>query len=109
MAELDGKVAFLSGGGRGVGVGIALALAKAGASVALFGRTRDTLEKTAAQISELGGRSLVLVGDVSQRSDVDGAVAAATQELGPIWALVNNAYSAERTQIEDVTDEILDE
>jgi NAD(P)-dependent dehydrogenase (short-subunit alcohol dehydrogenase family) len=108
MGELDGKVAFLTGGGRGVGVGIAMALAKAGASVGLFGRTRETLEKTAAAIAELGGRSLVCVGDTGVRADVDGAVAEVQDKLGPIWALVNNAYSAERTNVEDITDEILD-
>jgi len=109
MAELDGKVAFLTGAGRGVGVGIALALAKAGASVGLFGRTRESLEQTAAKIAELGGRSLICVGDVGNRADVDKAVAEVQDGLGPIWALVNNAYSAERTLVEDITDEILDE
>lgn len=108
MRELEDKVAFLTGGGRGVGVGIAMALARAGARVGLFGRTRETLEETAAKIAEIGGRSLVCVGDVGVRADVDRAVAQVQSELGPIWALVNNAYSAERTQVEDITDEILD-
>lgn len=108
MRELEDKVAFLTGGGRGVGVGIAMALARAGARVGLFGRTRETLEETAAKIAEIGGRSLVCVGDVGVRADVDRAVAEVQSELGPIWALVNNAYSAERTQVEDITDEILD-
>jgi NAD(P)-dependent dehydrogenase (short-subunit alcohol dehydrogenase family) len=52
---------------------------------------------------------VICVGDVGIREDVNRAVATVQAELGPIWALVNNAYSAERTQIEDVTDEILDE
>jgi 2-hydroxycyclohexanecarboxyl-CoA dehydrogenase len=109
MGELDGKVAFLTGAGRGVGVGIALALAKAGASVGLFGRTREGLEATAAKIAAVGGRSVVCVGDVGVRADVDRAVATVQAELGPIWALVNNAYSAERTKVEEITDEILDD
>jgi NAD(P)-dependent dehydrogenase (short-subunit alcohol dehydrogenase family) len=109
MSELDGKVVFLTGAGRGVGVGIALALAKAGASVGLFGRTRETLEETADKLAALGCRSLVCVGDVGRRGDVDRAVAQVQAELGPIWALVTNAYAAERTLVEDITDEILDE
>lgn len=108
MGELDGKVAFLTGAGRGVGVGIAMALAKAGATVGLFGRTRETLEKTSAAIAEVGGRSLVCVGDTGVRADVDRAVAEVQAQFGPIWALINNAYSAERTFVEDITDEILD-
>jgi 2-hydroxycyclohexanecarboxyl-CoA dehydrogenase len=109
MGELEGKVAFLTGAGRGVGVGIAQALAKAGAKVAMFGRTRETLEETSAKLSELGCENRVYVGDVGIRADVDAAIAACQAELGPIWALVNNAYSAERTLIEDATEEILDE
>jgi NAD(P)-dependent dehydrogenase (short-subunit alcohol dehydrogenase family) len=109
MGELEGKVAFLTGAGRGVGVGIAMALAKAGASIGLFGRTRGTLEETAAKVATLGARAFVCVGDVGVRADVDRAVAAVHEELGPIWALVNNAYSAERTPVEDITDEILDD
>jgi 2-hydroxycyclohexanecarboxyl-CoA dehydrogenase len=108
VGDLDGKVAFLTGGGRGVGVGIAMALAKAGATIGLFGRTRETLEETAAEIGGLGGSSLVCVGDTGVRADVDRAVAEVQDKVGPIWALVNNAYSAERTHVEDITDDILD-
>lgn len=109
MGELDGKVAFLTGAGRGVGVGIALALAKAGATIGLFGRTRETLEETQAKLAALGARSLICVGDVGARADVDRAVAQVEAELGPIWALVNNAYSAVTTSVEGITDEALDE
>jgi 2-hydroxycyclohexanecarboxyl-CoA dehydrogenase len=108
MKELEGKVALLTGAGRGVGVGIAMALAKAGASIGLFGRTRETLEKTAASIADLGGRTIVCVGDTGVRADIDRAVAAVQEQLGPVWALVNNAYSAERTLVEDITDDVLD-
>lgn len=109
MGELNGKVAFLTGGGRGVGVGIAMALARAGAAVALMGRTRDALDGTAAMIAGIGGRALVCVGDVGNREDVNAAVARCEAELGPVWALVNNAYYSEKCQIEDVTDAILDD
>src|SRR5688572_21600976 len=105
---MEGKVAFLTGAGRGVGVGIATALAKAGASIGLFGRTRETLEQTAAKVGELGARTVVCIGDVGDRAAVDAAVATVTRELGPIWALVNNAYEAQNTTTEDVTDAILD-
>jgi NAD(P)-dependent dehydrogenase (short-subunit alcohol dehydrogenase family) len=108
MGELEGRVVFLTGGGRGVGAGIAKALARAGASVGLFGRTRETLEQIATEVAALGAKALVCVGDVTVRADVDRAVAQTEATLGPIWALVTNAYSAERTTVEDITDEILD-
>lgn len=108
MNELQGKVVFLTGAGSGVGVGLALALAKAGASLGLFGRTRETLEQTAAKLAELGAQSLVCVGDATVRDDVNRAVADVERQLGPIWALVNNAYLAHRSLVEDITDEFLD-
>lgn len=107
--ELDGKVAFLTGAGRGVGVGIAAALAKQGMKIGLFGRTRETLENTAETLAGLGCETLVCVGDMTIRADIDKAIAETQDKFGPIWALVNNAYFAERTTLEDVTDEILDD
>ena len=109
MGDLEGKVAFLTGAGRGVGVGIALALAKAGASIGMMGRTRETLEETKAKLDALGAKSLICVGDVGKRTDVDRAVAETEQAFGSIWTLVTNAYAAERTLVEDITDEILDD
>jgi NAD(P)-dependent dehydrogenase (short-subunit alcohol dehydrogenase family) len=108
MGELEGKVAFLTGAGSGVGVGIAMALGKAGASIGLMGRTRETLERTKGMLDELGAKSLVCVGDCTVRDDVNRAVAATAKEFGPIWALVNNAYQAWRTPVEEITDEVLD-
>ncbi len=108
MSSLEGKVAFLTGAGRGLGVGIAVALAKAGASVALFGRKREALEETAAKMAEVGGRSLICLGDVRNRADIDAAVAATIEGLGPIWALVTNAYAADDRKVEDIDDDNLD-
>ena len=45
---------------------------------------------------------------MTDTDDIDQAVADVQDRFGPIWALVNNAYSAECTQVEDITDEILD-
>jgi 2-hydroxycyclohexanecarboxyl-CoA dehydrogenase len=108
MKPLDGKVAFLTGAGRGLGVGIAVALAKAGASVGLFGRKREALEETAAQIAQIGGTSHIAIGDVRVRDDVNAAIATTAEVLGPIWALVNNAYAADDRKVEDIDDENLD-
>lgn len=109
MGDLDGKVAFITGAGRGVGVGIALALAKAGAAVGMMGRTQETLDQTKAKLDALGAKSLVCVGDVSKRADVDRAVAETEKAFGPVWALVTNAYYSARTLVEDITEEDLDE
>ena len=81
-----GGVALVTGGGRGIGAGIARELADAGMRVAVTGRTAEQVEAVAADI---GG--LALVGDVSQREDVEDWVERTQAELGPIDLLVANA------------------
>jgi 3-oxoacyl-[acyl-carrier protein] reductase len=82
---LDG-VALVTGGGRGIGASIARELADAGMRVAVTGRTREQVEAVAPKV---GG--LALVGDVSQRADVESWVRQSVSELGPIDLLVANA------------------
>ena len=74
--------ALVTGGGRGIGAGIARELAAAGWHVTVTGRTSEQVEEVAA---EIGGSAVV--GDVSQREDVERMLAAA----GPIDLLVANA------------------
>jgi 3-oxoacyl-[acyl-carrier protein] reductase len=85
-AELAGKVALVTGGGRGIGRGIALELAHAGAHVAVAARTREQVEATAAETD-----GVAIEADVSNRSDVERMVAQTEEELGPLDVLVNNA------------------
>jgi 3-oxoacyl-[acyl-carrier protein] reductase len=86
--DLTGKTAFVTGSTRGIGVAIARALHGAGAKVAIVGRD---LERARSIAEELGVRSVGVACDVVQSGQVDAAVAAAEQALGPIDILVNNA------------------
>lgn len=106
--SLAGKVAIVTGSGSGMGVGIALAVAKAGAAVALVGRTPDTLEETRTLIEAAGGKAIVVRCDITDRAQVNAAVARTEAELGPVWLLVNNAVSTHNLPIEEVDDENLD-
>ncbi len=83
--RLEG-VALVTGGGRGIGASIARELAKAGMRVAVSGRHAEQVEAVACQI---GG--FALVGDVSQRADVEEWVRQTETELGPVDLLVANA------------------
>ncbi|MGH3042044.1 MAG: SDR family NAD(P)-dependent oxidoreductase [Gaiellaceae bacterium] len=85
-AELAGKVALVTGGGRGIGRGIALELTRAGARVAVAARTKEQVEATAAESD-----GLAIEADVSDRSDVERMIAQAEEALGPLDLLVNNA------------------
>lgn len=89
--DLTGKVAVVTGASSGLGVAIAVGLAQAGADVAIGARRLDRLHETAALISDLGRRVVVVETDVTVLADCDALVQAAVTELGGIDILVNNA------------------
>ena len=93
MGILDGKVAIVTGAGKGIGRAESLALAKEGAGVVLVGRNKADVVNVAGEIESLGGRALPIDCDVSQRDQVDRALAAAVEAFGPIDILVNNAQA----------------
>jgi NAD(P)-dependent dehydrogenase (short-subunit alcohol dehydrogenase family) len=91
MAQLDGRTALVTGGGRGLGRAIALALAKQGAAVAVGARSTHEVDAVAGELRESGQRALSVPLDVAAASSVGNAVRRVQDELGPIDILVNNA------------------
>ena len=91
MADLSGKVAWVTGAGTGIGEAAALALAREGAAVALTGRRREPLQAVADRIGKAGGKALVAPGDLGEQEAAHGIAAAITQEFGRLDILVNNA------------------
>ena len=90
--RLDGKVALITGGGRGIGQAIARAYAAEGARLALAARTDAELQATATDLRErFGAETLTVIADVTDRAQVENAVAATRQRYGHIDVLVNNA------------------
>lgn len=89
--KLGGKIAIVTGGGRGIGKGIALAFAREGADLILVSRTMPEIEKTAAEVRELGRRGLPVEADVSNKIDVTNMVNRAIEQFGVVDILVNNA------------------
>lgn len=92
MADLDGKVALVTGASRGIGRGIAERLARDGAAVAVNYRTdREGAESTVRTIVDAGGRAVAVAADVSVAAEVATLVETAVRELGGVHILVNNA------------------
>jgi NADP-dependent 3-hydroxy acid dehydrogenase YdfG len=86
--SLHGKVAVVTGGGRGIGAATARALVAKGARVAIGDVDLATAEQTAAA---LGGGTIALHLDVTDRPGFTAFLDAVEEKLGPIDVLVNNA------------------
>jgi NAD(P)-dependent dehydrogenase (short-subunit alcohol dehydrogenase family) len=82
--ELEGRKVVVIGAGSGIGRSVAVAASQAGARVVLAGRTRETLEDTAALLS--GPRELRVVD-----ASVEEEVAAFFQAVGRFDHLVSTA------------------
>jgi NAD(P)-dependent dehydrogenase (short-subunit alcohol dehydrogenase family) len=93
--SLHHRVAIITGAGRGIGKATALAFLEHGYRVALAGRDRDALERTAAE-SAGGDRALVIPTDVTVPDAVDALFAAVRTELGRLDVLFNNAGTGAR-------------
>ncbi|MEM1391397.1 MAG: 3-oxoacyl-[acyl-carrier-protein] reductase [Pseudomonadota bacterium] len=88
MFDLEGKTALITGATGGIGQAIARGLHAQGASVALSGRNVDKLK---ALSDELGDRTVMIAGDLSNANDADSLVAKTIEALGSIGILVANA------------------
>jgi 2-hydroxycyclohexanecarboxyl-CoA dehydrogenase len=95
ILDLAGRVALVTGSGQGVGRQIALHLAAHNAgAVVCNDYVLERAEAVAEEIRAAGGKALALQADVSNHEGVKAMVARATEDLGPIGVLVNNAGNA---------------
>ncbi|MCS6947199.1 MAG: SDR family oxidoreductase [Steroidobacteraceae bacterium] len=69
---------------------MARAFADAGADVALVGRTRDSLERVAREVTQRGRRCAVITADVTVANDHARIVAQTVAQLGKLTILCNN-------------------
>ena len=89
---LKGQNALVTGGSRGIGRAVVLELAKQGANVGFFyAGNRQAAEETLQLLAAYPVKAKALQVNVADRAQVEEAVKAMEQDLGPIQILVNNA------------------
>ncbi|MGT2771651.1 3-oxoacyl-[acyl-carrier-protein] reductase [Streptococcus marimammalium] len=88
--ELTNKTVFITGSSRGIGLAIAHQFASLGANVVLNGR-KEIPQEILQQFEKYPGKAIAIFGDVSKFEDCQRMVAEASEKLGPINILVNNA------------------
>jgi len=104
LFDLAGKCVVVTGGGRGIGRGIARAMARGGASVVVAGRGVAPLADTVEELTEFGARALACQTDITSPAEIDRLVTTTIAEFGAIDCWVNNAGSANATDVGPLMD-----
>lgn len=89
--DLRGQVILITGGTRGLGLALAREFGRQGAHVAICARDDAELGRALAGLHAQGIEALGLTCDVADARDVERMVAEATERLGRVDVLVNNA------------------
>ena len=97
MGSLHGRVALVTGGGGGIGLGIVRRLAAAGAAVVIAEIDAAAGARAADAVrAEFGVEARFVPTDVTDRDQIEAAVAVGPAELGRLDILVNNAWGGGR-------------
>lgn len=88
---LQGKVAFVTGGGTGITGGVARALAEHGAKLAITSRKQENLDPMKKLVEDNGGECLAIAADVRDYEAVEKAIAATVEHYGRIDIVINGA------------------
>jgi len=100
--SLNGKVVAITGGARGIGKATAAALVRKGCRIAIGDLELELAEQTAAQ---LGGGTVALPLDVTDRDSFRRFLDEAERQLGPVDVVVNNAGIMPVTSLVDESDD----
>lgn len=110
MFSFEGKVVWVTGSSTGIGRAIAVKFAEYGADVVVHGNSNIAeAEITLKKVQDIGAKAHLVLGDVTDRKQVDGMVEDIRSKFGRIDVLVNNAGTmVRRARIEDLDIETLE-
>jgi NAD(P)-dependent dehydrogenase (short-subunit alcohol dehydrogenase family) len=101
---LAGKACVVTGASRGIGLGVARRLCAEGARVLLVARSADSVATAADRCGELGGEAGGLALDVTAPDAGERIAGAAAERFDRLDVLVNNAGTAKRRHLDQVSD-----
>jgi NAD(P)-dependent dehydrogenase (short-subunit alcohol dehydrogenase family) len=102
LFDLTGRVAIITGGSIGLGRQMAEGLAEMGANLVLCARKKERCEQAAAELQNMGIKTLALGCDVKNPTDVQAVVDAAMLQFGRIDILINNAGTSWGAPVEEM-------
>jgi NAD(P)-dependent dehydrogenase (short-subunit alcohol dehydrogenase family) len=108
LFSVKNQVVLITGGSRGIGKELASAFVSRDAQVIIAGRNKETLDKTATEISTSSNSVSVEICDVSNGDDVEASVESVMSQYGKIDTLVSVAGVNKRMKAEAYTDEEYD-
>jgi enoyl-[acyl-carrier protein] reductase III len=106
---LEGKIALVTGSGRGLGKVIAKQLAQLGATVIVNSfHSRNLGEATAAEIREMGGKSLHIWGSVANEGHLNELFDQIESEFGHLDFFISNSSNGLLAPLEEIKTEHLE-
>jgi 3-oxoacyl-[acyl-carrier protein] reductase len=108
FADLNNKVALITGAGQGIGAGIARVFAGAGAKVMVVNRTAAHGERTVQEITDAGGEAELCATDIGEVENINSAISQTISKWGRIDIALHNAASFLGGTVEEYSEDDLE-
>lgn len=107
--QMAKKTIVITGASAGIGAGVARRLAADGHALVLTARRQPELEAIADELNSKGARVIPVVGDATDRTDLQRVATTAIDTLGGFDVWINNAGQGMTRSVLELTDVDIDE